>query len=219
MRTGWKKTIVLAACLFSVTVLGGCTNWKKKYEALNVAYENLKGQRENDMTVKGKLEEELSQKDQTIEQLRKQIEDQKKTPGEATGFGNEYPVKFDAKAGTVTVTLPDAILFASGKAELKNATNKALDHIESVLQSKYRSRQIDVVGHTDTDPIKKSSWQDNWQLSAERALAVTRYLIKRGISEDQIRAVACGETRPVDSNATAAGKARNRRVEIVVHMR
>jgi len=88
-----------------------------------------------------------------------------------------------------------------------------------VLRSKYSGRHIDVVGHTDTDPIKKSPWKDNWELSAERALTVIRYLIQRGIPENQIRASGCGEARPIASNATAAGKARNRRVEIVVHMR
>ncbi|MHC5077322.1 MAG: OmpA/MotB family protein, partial [Planctomycetota bacterium] len=94
-----------------------------------------------------------------------------------------------------------------------------LDHINSVLRSKYGGRQIDVVGHTDSDPIKKSSWQDNWELSAQRALSVLRYLVKQGISSEQIRAVGRGESQPIASNSSASGKARNRRVEIVVHMR
>ncbi|HPY77378.1 MAG TPA: OmpA family protein, partial [Anaerohalosphaeraceae bacterium] len=70
-------------------------------------------------------------------------------------------------------------------------------------------------------PIRKTKdqWQDNWDLSAGRALTVLRYLTSKGMPADQIRAVACGESRPVASNASAAGKAKNRRVEIVVHMR
>jgi len=90
-----------------------------------------------------------------------------------------------------------------------------------VLREKYNGKQVDVVGHTDTDPIRKTKdkWKDNWELSAERALTVARYLIQRGIAEDKIRAVGCGESRPIASNSTASGKAKNRRVEIVVHMR
>ncbi len=144
-----------------------------------------------------------------------------KTPAAASGFGEGYDVAFDPAAGTITVTLPNAILFDSGKASLKSATSQELDHIRSVLREKYNGKKIDVVGHTDTDPIRKTKdqWKDNWELSAERALTVTRYLIQRGIAEDQIRAVGCGESRPIASNSTVSGKAKNRRVEIVVHIR
>jgi flagellar motor protein MotB len=87
------------------------------------------------------------------------------------------------------------------------------------LQSKYSGRQIDVVGHTDSDPIKKSPWKDNLQLSTERANSVIRYLTERGIPKDKLRAVGRGDSQPVAPNTTASGKAKNRRVEIVVHMR
>ena len=72
---------------------------------------------------------------------------------------------FDPAAGTITVTLQNTILFASGKASLKSATSAELDHILSVLKDKYAGKEIDVVGHTDTDPIRKSAWKDNWELS------------------------------------------------------
>jgi flagellar motor protein MotB len=117
------------------------------------------------------------------------------------------------------VTLANTILFQSGKATLKNATSAELDHILSVLKDKYPGREIDVVGHTDTDPIKKSPWKDNWELSVQRALSVARYLIDHGIAENLVQASGCGPARPVASNATAAGKAKNRRVEIVVNVR
>jgi chemotaxis protein MotB len=199
--------------------LPGCTNWEKKYQALSVEHENLKGLLEKERSEKGLLADQVTQGQQTIEELQRQIEQQRKTPAEASGFGPGYDVAFDPAAGTITVTLPNAILFDSGKETLKSATIAELDHIRSVLQQKYKDRQIDVVGHTDTDPIKKSKWKDNWELSAQRSLTVARYLIQRGISEDNIRAVGCGESRPIASNSTASGKAKNRRVEIVVHVR
>ena len=209
------KTIALLTCLVSVTVFSGCTDWKKKYEAQLAVSKNLEGLLLRERTEKSQLAE---QNQKTIDELQRQIAELNKSPAEATGFEG-YDVKFDPSAGTITVTLPNTILFNSGQASLKGATSRELDDIQSVLQRKYPNNPIDVVGHTDTDPIKKSKWRDNWQLSAERALAVAGYLMKRGVPEERIRAVGCGPARPVASNSTASGKAKNRRVEIVVHMR
>ena len=186
---------------------------------MNVEHQNLKGLLERERQEKANLVEQISADKQTIEELQKKISKLHQTPAEATGFGKGYDVAFDAAGGTITVTLPNAILFDPGKAQLKKSTITELDHVLSVLKEKYAGKQIDVVGHTDSVPIKKSPWKDNWELSTERALSVTRYLIKRGIPEDKIRAVGCGASRPIASNATASGRARNRRVEIVVHMR
>ena len=218
MRIAETKKIALLSCFVIFTLLPGCTNWRKKYDALYIEHQNVIGLRESERT---QFSDRISQDQQTIDDLRRQIEEQKKTPAQASGFGEGYDVAFNAAAGTITVTLPNAILFDSGKAELKRTTSAELDHIRTVLREKYPGKQIDVVGHTDTDPIKKSKdlWKDNWELSAQRALSVTRYLIARGIDEKIIRAAGCGETRPVVSNATASGKAKNRRVEIVVHIR
>jgi len=219
MRAFNGKTVAVLICLASTILVSGCTDWQKKYEYLDVEHQNLKGRYERLQAEKDQLAGKISQDQQTIEELRKQIDELNKTPAEATGFGKGYDVTFDPSAGTITVTLPDTILFASGQASLKSATSAPLDHILSVLRQKYSGRYLDVVGHTDSDPIKKSPWKDNWELSAERALSVTRYLIERGIAPDRVRAVGCGEARPIASNATAAGKAKNRRVEIVVHIR
>jgi len=213
------KTAVLAVIFTSVLVLGGCTNWQKEYEELEVRYNNLKGQHERLQADRGQLEERLTVSQQTIEELQRQMQERKQSGGAVTGFGDDFDVTLDAAAGTITVTLPNTILFSPGKATLKSATSAELNHIESVLRSKYSGRQIDVVGHTDNDPIRQSPWKDNWELSAQRALSVVRYLVDRGIPPDRIRAVGCGEWQPAVDNNSAAGKAKNRRVEIVVHMR
>ena len=219
MRAANKKTIALVICLVSFTLLSGCTNWEERYRALSVEHENLKGLFERERGEKGQLADRISQDQRTIDELQRQIGDLSRSPADATGFGPGYDVAFDPTAGTITVTLPNAILFDSGKATLKKATSTELDHIRSVLQAKYSGKQVDVVGHTDSDPIKKSKWKDNWELSAQRALTVARYLIEHGIPNDNIRAVGCGESRPIASNATDSGKKKNRRVEIVVRMR
>ncbi|MFH1716249.1 MAG: OmpA family protein [Planctomycetota bacterium] len=219
MRDANTKIVAMVISLLSLSLLPGCTNWEKKYQALSVEHENLRGLLERERAEKGMLAEQVTQGQQTIEELQRQIEQERKTPAAATGFGEGYDVAFDPAKGTVTVTLENEILFDSGKATLKKATSAELDHIQSVLRQKYSGKQVDVVGHTDTDPIRKSSWKDNWELSAQRALTVTRYLIQRGAPEDKIRAVGCGESLPVASNSSAAGKQKNRRVEIVVYIR
>jgi chemotaxis protein MotB len=213
------KAIIPLICIVVLSMLSGCVDYKKKYDYLNVEHQNLKGRFENMQGEKQRLADRISQDQQTIDELRRQIEELNQTPADATGFGEGYDVAFDPDAGTITVTLDNAILFASGKASLKSATSAELDHILSVLKQKYAGKEIDVVGHTDTDPIRKSAWKDNWELSAQRALSVTRYLVKYGISDDLVRASGCGPARPIAPNTTNAGKATNRRVEIVVHMR
>jgi chemotaxis protein MotB len=219
MRATNKKTIALLICLVVFALLPGCINWEKRYQALSVEHENVKGLLDRERSEKGQLADRISQDQMTIEELQRQIEESSKTPADVTGFGEGYDVAFDPSAGTITVTLPNAILFDSGKATLKRTTSTELDHIRSVLRNKYPGRQVDVVGHTDTDPIKKSKWKDNWELSAQRSLSVLRYFVKRGIPEEKIQAVGCGESQPIASNSTASGKAKNRRVEIVVHLR
>jgi chemotaxis protein MotB len=219
MRITNKKTIALLTCLVVFTLLPGCTNWEKKYKVLSVEHENLRGLLERERGEKGQLADRISQDQMTIEELQRQIEERRKSPADVTGFGPGYDVSLDPSKGTITVTLDNAILFDSGKATLKRATSTELDHIYSVLRNKYSGKQIDVVGHTDTDPIRKSKWKDNWELSAQRALSVLRYLNKKGISAEKIQAVGCGQSQPVASNSSSSGKAKNRRVEIVVHMR
>jgi len=218
MRNVNVKTILLVAGFIATAFLGGCTDWEKKYSALNVEHQNTMGLLDREKTEKGQLAEQVAQGQQTIEELQKQIKEGRST-AQASGFGEGYDVAFDAAAGTVTVTLPNAILFNAGKADLKESTNKELDHIASVLDSQYKDRRIAVVGHTDSDPIKKSKWADNWELSAQRSLSVVRYMIKKGVQETKIQAVGMGDSKPVVTNDSAANKAKNRRVEIVVYMK
>jgi len=219
MQVVHRKSIIALVSVLSFAMLSGCTDYKKKYDYLNVEHQNLKGLYDRKVADNQQMADRISQDQQTIDELNRQIQQLNKTPAQASGFGEGYDVKFDPAAGTITVTLPNTLLFDSGKATLKNATIKELDHILSVLKQKYPEKEIDVVGHTDTDPIKKSSWKDNWELSAQRALSVARYLTDHGVAEKLVEASGCGSFRPIGPNTTVDGKAKNRRVEIVVYIR
>lgn len=220
MQTATKKNILLLMAFVAAAFITGCTNWKKSYSALNVEHQNLKGLYGNcrqtleaSTDEKAIMAQKLAEGEMTLEEMKARIQERNESP-----FGN-YETTVDTAAGTITVTLPNTILFASGKATLKASAKTELNHIVSVLNEQYSSRLIDVVGHTDADPIKKTKWKDNWELSSQRALSVLRQLNANGIPDDRIRAVGCGQSRPVAANATDSGKAKNRRVDIVVHMR
>jgi len=219
MRRANTKKIALLLLLVLVMFFSGCTDWKKKYNQLDTKYRNTLGLLQAERDKNTGMVGQLTLGQQTIEELQRQIEELEKTPGAATGFGDGMAVSFDPSAGTITVTLDNQILFPSGKAELKSVSSAELNHIASVINSEYSGKQIDVVGHTDNDPIKKSSWKDNWELSAQRSLTVVRYLTSKGLASERIRAVGCGESQPVAPNTSASGKAKNRRVEIVVHLK
>jgi chemotaxis protein MotB len=95
---------------------------------------------------------------------------------------------------------------------------RKLDEIANTLNTTYKGMSIIVYGYTDSDPIRKTKnlWDDNLDLSAARAMAVTRYLWGKGLAKETLDATARGDTRFVASNATKAGKTKNRRVEIIV---
>lgn len=112
-----------------------------------------------------------------------------------------------------SVTVGGDILFGSGKAALTDAGKHRLDQIAKDLKTTYAGRPVRIYGHTDTDPITKSNWDDNLELSANRAMAVTRYLRTKGINTKLVETIAMGEYHPEPG---AKDKAKNRRVEIFV---
>lgn len=128
----------------------------------------------------------------------------------ASGFEGIEGIEAIRSRGRITVRVPGDILFASGKIDLKTTALSTLDRIASVIQTDYAGKTIRVLGYTDTDPIKKSKWTDNLELSLERSAAVHRHLQKRGIQGASLEAVGKGEWHPRQT------KALSRRVEIVV---
>ncbi len=120
--------------------------------------------------------------------------------------------------GKLTVNMLNAILFDSGKAEVKPEGVEVLQKVVDILRD-VKDKSIRIEGHTDNVQISGDltrKYPTNWELSAARAINVTRYLQQQGIDPALLAAVAYGEFKPVAPNDTEEGKAKNRRIEIIL---
>lgn len=115
--------------------------------------------------------------------------------------------------GKLTVNMEAAILFDSGKAEVKTDGIEILLKLVPTLKELH-DKIVRIEGHTDTVPIKSSVYSSNWELSAARAINVARYLQQQGLDPALLSATAYSEYKPVADNTTKEGRAKNRRIEI-----
>lgn len=129
------------------------------------------------------------------------------------GIVANIDVKEDGRG--IVINLADKVLYESGKADLSPTAKAMLDDLAVILFSS--SKYVKVEGHTDNIPISNERYPSNWQLSTDRATSVIMYWLTKYPKEaDRLSAAGYGEYRPVASNATPSGRAKNRRVEIIV---
>ncbi|MDO8525582.1 MAG: OmpA family protein [Candidatus Omnitrophota bacterium] len=188
-----KRFAALSLAVIFAILLSGC--------ALNF----YKGKPEQERKIKQLTSqvEELEQAKQALEEkLSKEIADKQ--------------ILLEQTSRGLIITMANDILFDSGKAKLKRDAYPVLDKIAGVLNETVPERDIGVEGHTDTIPIKHSGWKSNWELSSARATNVLHYLISKNIEPKRLSAIGYGEFRPIDTNDMKSGRARNRRVEIII---
>jgi len=196
-----SRVSVAALLLITVFVVSGCAvgfykrspNDMKRIEDLRAEVDRLKLLRE----------QEQRELESAKAELEKRLRGQE---GVSVGINERGLV----------VTFLAEVLFDSGKAKIRSSADDLLDKLAKVIKEKVADRNIAVEGHTDNEPIKKSGWKSNWELSTARATSVLHYLEDRGISPDKLQATGYGEYRPVASNDTAEGRQKNRRVEIII---
>jgi flagellar motor protein MotB len=131
--------------------------------------------------------------------------------------GNEN-VQLKQQEKGVKVTVGATVLFPSGKSELTKEGKILLTKVIEALKERGEVSII-VEGHTNNVPITGALakvYPTNWELSAARSLTVLHYLAEKGISESRLEARAYGSQRPIASNQTEQGKARNRRIELMI---
>lgn len=145
------------------------------------------------------------------ETMKEQIEQEIET------YGIKDQVEVDFNAEYVTLTLNGAILFDSGRAEVRTDALPLIDKIGKILEN-YDSNIIEIEGHTDNVPIYSGKYEDNNVLSMYRALTVADYIKDiTSLNPANIKPSGRGEYVPIADNATEEGRARNRRVEIKVY--
>ncbi len=180
-----------------------------------------------------KLRQDVAAQRSAAERLQAEIAAQKKAQEEkvekvsATYEGLLEKMKGEIAKGEVTISelkgkltlnMVDSILFDSGKSEVKAEGMTVLQKVVSILRD-VRDKAIRIEGHTDNVQIGGAlarQYPTNWELSAARAINVTRYLEKQGVDRASLAAVAYGESRPIAGNDTPDGRAKNRRIEIVL---
>ena len=157
-----------------------------------------------------------------IEEKEKAISELKKTYDNLVTELNE-----EIKKGEIAVTqlkdklslsMVEEILFDSGSSEVKKKGRKVLERVVEILKN-VTDKQIRIEGHTDNVPIGPriiGKFPTNWELSTTRATNVVKYLQEKGIEPEILSAAGYSEYRPVESNDTEEGKAKNRRIEIVL---
>jgi chemotaxis protein MotB len=120
-----------------------------------------------------------------------------------------------SQRGLVIRLLTDKVLFGSGMAELKPQAAPILTRVAGLL-TLAGDHDVSVEGHTDNIPIRGSVYPTNWELSTARASRVVRFLIDHGAAKMRLSATGYAALHPIAGNDSAAGRSRNRRVEIVL---
>lgn len=155
------------------------------------------------------LENQLKRQDSLANALNNALK-------EALNSFKSDDLKLEMKNGKVYVSLFDKLLFKSGRADVEQAGKDALKKLAEVLNT---NSNIDIMveGHTDSIPIKTEKYPDNWELSSARSLNIVRLLTQSyGVDAKKVIVAAHAEFSPLTSNATPAGRAKNRRTEIIL---
>ncbi len=131
---------------------------------------------------------------------------------------DEMGIGYGMRDGNMVITIPSSVTFASGQATLSKEGQGALKKVAALLKKEHAGAHYSIEGHTDDEPIKKSKFESNRELSYARAMAVLAYLVADcGIKDDDCLLVAHGQYDPAVPGSDEKSKAKNRRVEIVVH--
>lgn len=213
-RLGRLTTQTILPLALTLIVSGGCASQAKDRVAmlentnrdLTMRLNDLRAEMNGTMQSRGDLERQLLAAQGEIDALNRQLA-QIPDPIEAA------PGWTDTPSGAM-IAIDDSVLFEPGKPTLRTNALRTLDGVVSTLQGEYADKDIIVFGHTDNQPIKKSGWQDNWQLSTERSLAVARYLQSKGVDPSRLASAGCSEYRPRASNDAPSSRSQNRRVAI-----
>ena len=169
-----------------------------------------------------KLQKELNEKAEQISELQSlinakeaQMQKLKDVISKALHNFEGKGLTVEHKNGKIYVSMENKLLFSSGSWAVGTEGTKAVQQLAKVL-SENKDINVLIEGHTDNVPYKGTTLIDNWDLSVKRATAIVRILQNKGVNPTQITAAGRSEFLPIDSNKTVEGKAKNRRIEIIL---
>ena len=200
---------------------------RKKYRALlessKMTNDELKSKLNKKEAELLEKEKALAEREKIVQDLRDAIAKKEKiTQGlldkvtkALKGF-NSDELNVERKNGKIYVSLAEKLLFKSGRVDVEDKGKSALQKLAEVL-NKNTDIDVQIEGHTDNVPIKTSRFSDNWDLSVIRATSIVRILIK-DYNVDPKRVIPAGRSEyfPISDNDSVEGKAKNRRVEIIL---
>lgn len=168
------------------------------------------------------LQRELNQRSTQIEELQSLINAKETQMQQLKNAISNALHNFEGKGltvvhknGKIYVSMENKLLFNSGSWAVGNEGKKAVEQLAAVL-SENTDINVLIEGHTDTVPYTGKTLIDNWDLSVKRATAIVRILQNNNVNPTQITAAGRSEFVPIDSNKTTKGKAKNRRIEIIL---
>lgn len=178
--------------------------------------EQLEAEKDELETAKTELAKSIQAKDGELTELKGTYQSFQDKMKDEIARGE---INLEQTGGKLRVGLVDRILFDTGEAEISKRGENVLTRVAEALTA-IPDKQIQVCGHTDRMPINSKlvdKYPTNWELSAARAVNVVRFLTeKANVPSDRLVASGYGEFHPVTSNKTHAGRARNRRIEILL---
>jgi chemotaxis protein MotB len=218
-----RQTWIIATILSALVVVGviGFSAWQKSQE-IDRLRDELREAREaaRQVTQKGgSLQNELAALRERIMELQREhaaaAQQQSALEQQMRAALESKDITISELQGRLTVNIVDRILFDSGEADLRPEGQAVLLKVAGIL-AQHPKRQIHVIGHTDNVPIRKK-FPSNWELSCARATAAVRFLQDQAaVDPRRLGALGYGEFHPLADNATAEGRAKNRRIAIVV---
>jgi chemotaxis protein MotB len=178
--------------------------------------EKLEAEKAELVTAKEELERNVEAKTGELEQLKGTADKLQAQMKDEIAKGD---VRLSESGGKLRVDLVDKILFESGEAQISKRGEGVLARVGAVL-AQIDDKQIQVSGHTDNLPLGEkltATFPTNWELSAARAVTVVRFLAeKAGVPPQRMVASGYGEWSPIATNKSGSGRARNRRIEILL---
>jgi len=173
-------------------------------------------------TKKGKLQDSLEATKEELEELRdkqrrqrERLERYRQLAERLADMFQSDQLSVKVRDGKMMIEMRESILFDSGRAKVKEDGRKVLEQLASILKD-VEKREFLVAGHTDSEPIDSANFASNWELSTARALNVVEMFQENGVSPENLAAAGYSKYDPVASNESEEGRARNRRIEVIL---